>query len=170
MNRPTAICVFLFGSLLIGACSSGPSSSNNQNTGNVNNTDSNKPVSQTETNDDIEELRSQIQIPFEPEEATWRVLPAANNGKRLIAVLRLTPENFRTYSSRLNASGAGRQGQASVEPWFPAELTAMSETTGEMTVPAKSYPANEFFQPPFSSGTVSVIPDTEYVIVELQSN
>ena len=169
MNRPSAICVFLFGSLLLAACSSGPSGGSNQNAGNANNTASNRPVSQT-GNDDIEDLRSQIQIPFEPEEVTWRVVPAGNNGKRLIAIIRLAPESFKAFSSRLTASGAGRPVQVAVETWFPAELLAMSETTGELNVPATSFPAGEFFQPPFNSGSVSVIPDTEYVIVELQSN
>ena len=111
-----------------------------------------------------------MQIPFEPEEAVWRVVADKDGRKRLTAIMRLTPEDYKALSARASAAGPGRQVQVSVEQWSPAELIAVSETTGEMTVTGTSYPASEFFQAPFDSGTVTLINDTYYVIVELQSS
>ena len=169
MNRPTAICLSVLTLLLFCSCGSAPATNGDQqNAANTNG--ANISNAQTATNDDVEELRSSMQIPFEPEEAVWRIVSDKNGRKQLTAVLRLKPEDFKTLSAKASAAGPGRQIQASVEQWFPAELRAMSETTGEMTVPATSYPANEFFQAPFNSGTVTLINDTDYVIVELQSS
>ena len=111
-----------------------------------------------------------MQIPFEPEEVVWRVAADKDGRKRLTAIMRLTPEDYKALSARASAAGPGRPVQVSVEQWSPPELIALSETTGEMTVTGTSYPANEFFQAPFNSGTVTLINDTDYVIVELQSS
>ena len=164
MNRPTAIYLSVLALLLVCSCSPAPvANGNQQNASNAANTS-------TTPNDNVEELRSSMQIPFEPEEVVWRVVSDKDGRKRMTAVLRLKPEDYKALSTKASATGPGRPVQASVDQWFPAELTAMSETTGEMTVTGTSYPANEFFQAPFSSGTVTLINDTEYVIVELQSN
>src|SRR5688500_8018033 len=76
-------------------------------------------------NDSVEELRSMVQVPFEPEDLTWRIVDAGQGKKRLIAILLLTPEAFRSLSSK--HSGGGEHVQVNVEPWFPAELTAMGD-------------------------------------------
>jgi hypothetical protein len=166
MNRPTAIYLSVLALLLFCSCSPAPTANSNQqngaNTGGAN--------ASTTPNDNVEELRSSMQIPFEPEDAVWRVVSDKNGRKRLTAVLRLKPEDYKDLSAKASAAGPGRQVQASVDQWFPPELSAISETTGEMTVTGTSYPANEFFQPPFDSGTVTLINDTDYVIVELQSS
>jgi hypothetical protein len=166
MNRPTAIYAATLALLLLCCCGSAPSNSSDQQSSNT----ANSANTQTGPNDNVEELRSSMQVPFEPEEAVWRITSDKAGRKRLTAVLRLKPEDYKALSSRAATAGPGRQVEVSVEPWFPAELTAMSETTGENTVPATSYPANEFFQAPFNSGTVSLVTDTDYVIIELQSS
>jgi hypothetical protein len=165
MNRPTAICLSLLALLWLCSCGSAPSTNGNQQNSA---TGANTSNAQTGPNDDVEELRASMQIPYEPEEAMWRVVTDKAGKKRLIAVLRLKPEDYKALSAKAAASGPGRPVQASVEQWFPAELIAMSETTGQMNVPATSYPADEFFQAPFDTGTVSLVNDTDYVIVELQ--
>ena len=165
MNRPTAICLSVLALLLFCSCASAPANNGQQNTNTANVSNS-----QAGPNDNVEELRSSIQVPVEPEEVAWRIVSDKDGRKRLTAVLRLKPEDFKALSVRASAPGPGKKVEASVEQWFPAELIAMSETTGEMAVPATSYPANEFFQAPFSAGTVSLIDDTDYIILELQSS
>jgi len=165
MNRPTAICLSVLALLLFCSCASAPANNGQQNTNTANISNS-----QASPNDNVEELRSSIQVPVEPEEVAWRIVSDKDGRKRLTAVLRLKPEDFKALSVRASTPGPGKKVEASVEQWFPAELIAMSETTGEMAVPATSYPANEFFQAPFNAGTVSLIDDTDYVIVELQSS
>src|SRR5688572_689567 len=165
MNRPTAIYLFVFGLFLFCSCSSAPGTNGNQQ----NSANSNVPNAAT-PNDNVEELRSTMQIPFEPEDVVWRMVSDKDGRKRLTAVLRLMPEDLKALSAKASATDAGRQVQTSVDQWFPAELRAMSETTGEMTVTGSSYPASDFFQSPFNSGTFTLINDTDYFIVELQSS
>ena len=166
MNRPTAICLCVLGLLLFCSCASAPATNGNEQNTNA----ASLANSQAGPNDNVEELRSSIHVPIEPDEAVWRIVSDKNGRKRLIAVLRLKPEDFKALSARASAPGPGKQVEAPVEQWFPAELIAMSETTGEMAVPATSYPAHEFYQAPFNAGTISMINDTDYVIVELQSS
>jgi hypothetical protein len=129
---------------------------------------SNANVIANTANDSIEELRSMVQVPFEPEDLTWRTVDAGQGKKRLIAVMLLTPEAFRTLSSK--QSGSGEQVQVNVERWFPAELTTMADTSGEMTIAGRSYPANDFYQPPYNSGNIILIPETNYAILDLRSD
>lgn len=157
MNQPAAL--FIFFVFVLGACSSQPAT--NSNSLNSNSADTNVAVNST--NDNVDELRSMIQIPFDPEEVSWRVA-----GNRMLAVVLFTPENYKTFSSRLNA-GEGKQVQIAVERWFPAELITMSEMTGETTIGGTAYPATDFYQAPFTEGNATLIPETNYVIVELLS-
>lgn len=143
-------------------CSSRPALNVNVDpTGNTNSSNTNRP------NDSVEELRSLINLPIEPQEVIWRVQSVPPT-ERLLAVIRVSPEQFVSFSKRLSSSENGKPIQVTVEPWFPPELIAMSETTGEKNIEGISYPANEFFQAPYSEGTVSVIPETDYIIVYLR--
>ena len=109
-----------------------------------------------------------IRVPIEPEEVVWRIFPDGQNGQRLVAVFRLSPEASKSFATNMNATGGGHSVQVNVEQWFPAELIAMGETTGEMAVNGKAFPANDYYQSPFNIGTITAIPETDYVILELQ--
>jgi hypothetical protein len=156
-------CLAAFQTFSIGCSSSNETNSNAAanvaNAANSSNTNS--------SNDSVEDLRSLIQIPFEPEEVTWREIKTEQNKKRLLAVLLLSPETHRSFSSKI---GGATNMQVSVEQWFPAELTTMGETSGEMTIEGKAFPATEFYQLPYSSGNAVLIPDTNYLILDLQAN
>ena len=165
MNRPTAICLSVLALLLFCSCASAPANNGQQNTNTANISNS-----QASPNDNVEELRSSIQVPVEPEEVAWRIVSDKDGRKRLTAVLRLKPEDFKALSVRASAPGPGKKVEASVEQWFPAELTTMGETSGEMTIEGKALPATEFFQPPYTSGSAVLIPDTNYLILDLQAN
>lgn len=162
----TSIIIALLLSAFTFSC--GSSKDNVNNASNANGANRNSTDVSTSINDNIEDLKALIAVPFEPDEVVWRTFPEGPNGKRLIAVFRLTPENARSFAARMGSSGPGRSVQSNVEQWYPAELIAMSETTGEMSVAATSYPATEFFQPPYNTGSVTIIPETDYVILELK--
>ena len=154
---------FFAASILLSACGSQPS----DNTNTPANTNANSTANSNATKDDAEELRTLIQIPFETEEVTWRV--TGNDRKKLLAVFVLTPEVRKVYESKLAATGSGQDVQVTVEQWFPAELTSMSEMGGESSIPGKAFPATDFFQVPFESGNVVFIPQTDYLVLELNS-
>jgi hypothetical protein len=155
-------CLVAFQLVSIGCSSTAESNSNTgdaANAANLSNANS--------SNDSVEELRSLIRIAFEPEEVTWREIKDEQNKKRLLAVLLLSPESHRSLAAKM---GNPTDVQISVEQWFPAELTTMGETSGEMTIAGKAFPATEFYQPPYSSGNAILIPDTNYLILDLQAN
>ena len=166
MNLPTkfiALQIFAV-TILISACGSQPSGNTNASA----NANANSNAVSNATKDDAEELRTLIQIPFEPEEVTWRVTSNGNKSK-LVAVFVLTPEIRKEFEGKLSAAGGGQDVQVSVEQWFPAELTSMSELSGESSIPGKAFPATNFFQSPYDEGNVVFVPQTEYVVLELNS-
>ena len=163
MNLPTKfIALQLFAaSILFSACGSQPSG----NTATPANANANSTANTNATKDDPEELRTLIQVPFEPEEVTWRV--TGSDKKKLVAVFVMTPEAHKVFESKLGATGSGQDVQVAVEQWFPAELTSMSEMGGESSIPGKAFPATDFFQSPFEAGNVVFIAQTDYVVLEL---
>ena len=170
MKALTATSLFL--SLFLGltsiSCGSFRSTNNNANaSANANAGNLNSINNSQKPNDDVEALRNLIPVPFDPEEVVWRTFPSGPNGRRLVAVFRLSPEDSRAFAAKMNAAGGEGAVQVNLEQWFPAELIAMGETTGDMAVAGKSFAATDHFQPPFNVGTITAIPDTDYVILEL---
>ena len=158
------IVTFIFWIAALAGCT-GQNTSNTNAPGNTANGVNEN--SQNKGNDSAEELGTLIRIPFEPEEVTWRPLDEGGK-KRVLAVLLFTPQDHKMLSSKY--ASAGSDVQVNVERWFPVELTAAGDTTGEMTINGKAFPATEFYQDPYNTGSVIFIPETNYVILDLQSN
>ncbi len=160
-TRITAVLIAAFITVCLG-CSSAPEGNSNANSNTANQANASNA---NKANDSLEDLRSLIQVPFEPEEVTWRQI---DNNKHLVAILLYIPAEHKTLVSKF--TGAGTPVRVNVEEWFPTELTTMGETSGENTIEGKAFPATEFYQPPFTSGNAILIPETNYVILDLQSN
>jgi len=126
--------------------------------------------------DDVEELGRIVKLPRLPEEATYYEFdlsadansrPSVPNAKRLVAVLKFSAE----YADRLvkdatiNAAPAPLGVDA--EDWFPPELVAKSQETGDGSLKGVSYPATDFLQPPYANGRLTRINDTNYFVLEL---
>ena len=156
------IVTFIFSVGVLSSCSGADSS--NVNAGS--NAANQSALDPKKGNDSAEELGSLVQLPFEPEEVTWRATDL-DGKKRLVAVVLLTEADHRTFSAKHGAMG--NDVQVNVEPWFPVELVTMGETSGENTIGGKASPAMEFYQPPYTGGSVIFIPDTNYLILDLQS-
>ena len=157
------VASLLFASTLSSCSRSDPSNSNAAGNA-ANQTSAN---SQKTSNDSAEELETLVQIPFEPEEVTWRQTETGGR-KRIVAVLLLTADAHRLMTSKHTSTPVDVQ--VNVEQWFPVELITMGESSGEMTIAGRSFPANEFYQDPFNAGSVVFIPETNYVVLDLQSN
>lgn len=144
---------------LVMSCSSAPTGNNGNsrtNTGNV--ASSTPPVK-----DDVEELETLIVMPFEPEEASWR-----NEAGTLTAVIRFTAEDSKKLLSKLADLGGGKPASVALEDWFPSELEAKAEISGDKTIEGTSYPATDFLQPPFITGSVVSVPETNLFVLELK--
>jgi hypothetical protein len=155
--------------LLLSACRSNEiaNTSNNANRGNAaNNSNKNSMTA----SDDVEELGKIIKLPFVPEEATWREINENAKRKKIIAVLKFAPADSQNLIVQAEKYSPTKTESIGVENWFPAELVAQSQLSGDETVRATTYAANDFFQNSYSNGRLSRIEQTSYFVLELTSN
>ena len=153
----------------ITAC--GPTRSSNDNLEKAaiaNASNGNSADDSTSPNENVEDLRAVINVPFEPSEVSWRIVPDKEDGDRLIAVLRLPTDEADPIVSNIRGDKKTISSTVGVEEWFPPELIAMGEIAGGSTISAEAIPATQFVRPPFSSGNVYVIPESEYLVVEIK--
>jgi hypothetical protein len=117
-----------------------------------------------------------IKLPFHPEEAVWREeilgkpggnrVPAPTD-KKLTAVLRFLEADADQIVAQAEKYKPAANHKISTESWFPAELIAQSQTSGDDTVKGKSYSANDFFNAPYTEGRITRIEGTDYFVLEL---
>ena len=138
---------------------------------NVNQDASNNSASPENTKapkDNVEELSNIIKLPEVPEEAVWREDETQQpKGKKLIAVLKYTPENINKIIALVEKSKSAAPIQIGAEEWFPEELTAQTQLSGNESLKGTVYGANEFFNPPYRNGRLVRIQDTNYFVLEL---
>lgn len=171
---PKTFILLLF-AVLLSACPANESGNSNSNRANQTANLQNSPNSNT-IKDNVDELELMIKMPFHPEEAVWREenfekadvnrLPAPT-GKKLIAVLRFLEADADKIVAQAEKYKPGADVKINTESWFPAELIAQSQTSGDDTVKGKSYPANDFYNPPYTDGRVTRIEGTDYFVLEL---
>jgi hypothetical protein len=158
-------------------CSSNDGKNANSGSSNqaVNSANSNNNV--TAVKDDVDELEMTIKLPFHPEEAVWREenlskqnadnrVPAPTD-KKLVAVLRFLKEDANKIVAQAGNYKPPAPEIINTENWFPAELIAQSQTSGDETLKGLSYSANDFIQIPYSDGKITRIEGTDYFVLEL---
>ncbi len=129
--------------------------------------------------DDIEELGKIIKLPFKPEEVDWQDNNLDNNidgngvsaanQKRIIAVLKFTSEDSNRLISQAEKYAPSKPAEIDAENWFPVELIAQSQLSGDETLKGNSYAANDFFLEQFNKGKFTHIANTNYFVLELTS-
>lgn len=122
--------------------------------------------------DDTDELETLVKLPFHPEESAWRddQLGEKSPGqayRKLIAVLRFSKADALKVAALTEKGGTGTSEVINIEPWFPAELVAQSQTSGDETIKGTSFPATEFLNPPFTGGKITRVEGTDYFVLEL---
>ncbi len=118
------------------------------------------------TKDNVEELMILVRLPFEPEEVAWKENAAK---KTFVAVLRFSSENAGKMAAEIAKNGQATDETITVESWYPAELIAQGELTGESIVKGRSYLADSFLNPPYSKGRITQIENTDYFILQASS-
>lgn len=129
--------------------------------------------------DDIGELGKIINLPFEPLEVVWQESSLNNAGagnrvsapneKRLIAVLQFTPEEANRLIAQAEKYAQANPSVIDAESWFPVELIAQSQLSGDETLKGNSYAADDFFMESLNKGKLTHITDTNYFVLELTS-
>jgi hypothetical protein len=153
--------------LLFGACAENGDGNVNQasNTNQTKIADNNANIAK----DDVAELSSLINSPFEFDESSvWReVNQGTPNGRKLIAVLKFTKEQSDEIVKRAETYKPAVSAQIEPEDWFPPELIAQSEISGDELIKGNSYAANDFVKSPYTGGKLTRIVNTDYFILEL---
>lgn len=162
-------CGFFLSIFLLGACV-------NNETANNANLSANRTANYANENkippkDDVEELERIVKLPFQPEETTWREtdVNAATGEKKLTAVLKFLAEDANKIIAQAETYKPAVVSDIDAEDWFPAELIAQSQLSGDGHLKGKSYAANDFLQTPYSNGKLTRIDDTDYFVLELIS-
>jgi hypothetical protein len=157
-----AVLVILLALEILPSCSS---RNENNNIANASATNSYETV-HTGPKDNIEELGMLVRLPFVPEEVAWEEKPEQ---KKLTAVLRFSPENAAKMATEVAKNGQATTDTLTVESWYPNELIAQGEMTGESTVKGQSYPAGPFLNPPYTKGKITRVENTDYFILQISS-
>ena len=114
----------------------------------------------------VEELSLLINVPYEAEDIAWK-----QNAERpaIIAVFRFSSEDADRAVADAAKHGQGQGVSLPVEPWFPDELIAQAEVSGDNSLKGTAYPANAFFQAPYSKGRITRVEGVDYFILEVSA-
>lgn len=162
----------------IGGCNE--NGSENINSAEANNLSA--PVKNVNANlakDNIEELGKIINLPVQPEEATWREEnfdePGGDQnspspkGKKLIAVLEFSAADAQKITEQTGQTKPPIASDVDAESWFPPELIAKSQESGDENLKGTSYAAAGFLREPYKNGKITRINDTDFFVLELTS-
>ena len=146
---------------IVSSCSA-PSENSNVNSSAANSVNVDRPGPK----DNVEELGMLVHLPVVPDEVAWEENPEQ---KKLTAVMRFSPENAAKMAAEISKNGPPTPEKVSVESWFPNELLAQGELTGESVVKGHSYTAEPYLNPPYTKGKITQIESTDYFILQISS-
>lgn len=170
-----AVSIFLI--LFLSACKNDVQSVNDSNQS-VQNQNEISGGNANSARDDLGGLAKIINLPLEPEEANYweeNLVKADNQnsvseGKKLIAVLKFSPENSAQLIGQIEKIRPAADSEIDAESRFPAELIARSQLSGDETLKGKAYAADNFYNVPYNKGKITRIEDTDYFVLELTTN
>jgi hypothetical protein len=155
--------LFLTTAILAGC--SGSSSSNSNSAANSN-AQHDSATSSDAAKTNAEELGMLVNLPYESEEVYWK---NDESKKKITAVLKFKPEEV----NRVVADAVRVREPESValtpENWYPPELVAQSELSGDDTIKGKSYAATVFLQDPYNDGRIVRIDGTDDFVLEVSA-
>lgn len=122
----------------------------------------NDAANSTKTN--VEELGMIINMPMETEEAVWRNDPGQ---KKITAILKFSSADAARLVQQAESKRKPVPATIPSESWFPAELIAQSDISGDDTLKGTAYAADEFYQEPYTQGRITRIENTDYFVLEL---
>jgi hypothetical protein len=115
----------------------------------------------------VEELSLLVNVPYNAEDIAWK---HDVEKRTIIAVFRFSPEDADRAAADAEKFGQGQQVALEAESWFPDELIAQAEVSGDNSLKGTAYPANAFFLEPYNSGRITRIEGVDYFILELSAN
>lgn len=159
IHRGVLIVSIAFG---ISGCVGGGENANSRPAGPGNSGTSSVHVAKT----NVEELTLLVNVPYETEDVVWKEDPVA---KKVVAVMLFSPADADAIVAEAAKFGPPQQVSVAVETWYPNELIAQGEMSGDSALKGVSYPANSFFQPPYSTGRIARIEGLPYFVLEVSA-
>lgn len=151
-------------------------SNSNVNSGNT--AQSNTNVANSPAKDDVSELLTIVRLPEVPEEVVWREEPLGKTGDRvpgpndrkLVAVLQYDAETAAKLVAQIEKNKQPEAAEIGAENWFPEELIAQSQVSGNEMLKGTAYGANDFFNMPYGNGKITRVENTNYFVLELYTS
>lgn len=112
----------------------------------------------------VEDLGLIINVPYEAEDAVWKENAARN---KLTAVLRFDQEDTAKIVAEAEKVRPAEPTTIASETWFPSDLTVDGEIRGDESMSGRSYAPDQFLQPPYNSGRLVRIDNSDYFVLEL---
>lgn len=154
------LAAFLVSLTLVASGCGGASNSTNSSEPSVSKA-ANRNSNAARTN--VEELNLLVRVQYEVEDVAWK---ENSTKKTLMAVLRFSPDDSAKIVAEALQFGAAQPNVIAPETWFPEELIAQSEMSGDNALKGQAYPANGFLQETYSSGKLTRIDGTDYFVLE----
>lgn len=167
------ISVFCLGIFLLNGCSRIETANQNENSSLANQTANNSDEKNNPqaVKDDVEELGRVIKLPFTPEDVTWREDNLKTpGGRKLTAILKFSAEDADNVVREAEKYKPGEASEIDAETWFPAELVAQSQLSGDESLKGATFAADDFLQTPFNKGKLTRIINTDYFVLELTTS
>lgn len=158
--RIVLIITLFLPSLLLTGCVGKNQNANNPRSSNPAASNVEKPNA-TKTN--VEELRMLLNIPYDAEQSDWQ---EDVSHKKLTAVLRFSAADCDKIVADALRFRAPENVTIQSESWFPDELIAQGELSGDNTLKGTSYGANAFYQDAFNGGRLIRVEGTSYFVLE----
>ena len=160
-NAVASLALFLF-LVILTACGGNEANSNSKGSTGSDGNGENAPVAKT----NVEELGMLVNVPYESEDVVWMDFPKQ---KKIVAVLRFSQAEASRLTVDAEKIRPAQPTTITSEKWFPPELIAQGNLTGDDTLKGRSYAANAFFQDQYNDGRITRIEDTDYFILELSA-
>lgn len=114
----------------------------------------------------MEELGILVKVPYKTEDIVWK---EDIDKKRILAVMRFSPADANKLVAEGGVTGTPET-SIPVESWFPDELIAQGEMSGDAALKGVSYSAIAFVQEPYTVGKITRIEGTDYFILDVRQN
>ncbi len=162
-NVVLAAC--LIGAMLT-ACVGGNKNANTNSTSNTSNASNSLAENANTAKTNVEELGLLINVPYVAEDIAWKE-DAAH--KKVMAVFRFLREDANKIVAEAEKYGAAENVSVAVETWFPDELIAQGEMSGDNALRGTAYPADGFYLEPYTTGKITRIEGGDYFVLELSA-
>ncbi|MFT3744570.1 MAG: hypothetical protein QM785_09750 [Pyrinomonadaceae bacterium] len=109
-----------------------------------------------------EELGVLVKLPYETEDIVWKEYPTK---KRIVAIMKFSAADAAKIVAE--AGGTPENTGIAVESWYPEELVAQTEMSGDNALKGVSYPATAFYQEPYTIGKITHVEGSDYFILDV---